>query len=453
MKTDLRKVVNEVLGDQFANSIFRIASGSFIVKIIGAGLGFSTEVLLARILSVSEYGIYVYVWTWVYVLAVFCTVGFKGSLVRFASQFRMENEWAKLKGVLRLATQSSLATSFVVGGSFLASIYLYSDGQPSGIAGGLAVGMVVLPFLALNLLRKGALQGLKKVVLADLPYLVIRRVLLAVIATSIYGIWGQFNATVLLVAIAFTLLATVVVATYWLWEALPAEVHNMSPKYQRKQWIQISLPFLFISGASIIQGKTDIIMLGSLGTAGAAGIYGAATRVTTLISFGLNATNMIVAPSISEYYNSGQLKKLQRLVAFSSFGVFIFTVVVGGCLIALGEWILFLFGEEYMTGYVALIVLVIGKSANALLGPVGYLMTMTGRQWLASKVFAVGAVLNVLLNLILIPKYGIMGAAFATGTSITSWNVLLAYFAWNELGVNPTAGAILNSSYWSIKDK
>lgn len=453
LQNRVRALVSELAGDRLAKGLFRIASGSFLVKVAGAGLGFGTEVLLARLLSVNEYGVYVYVWTWLSVLALPCTVGFKGSLVRFVSQFRSEQRWDKLKGVLRWSTQLSLGVSFVVGGTLSAVLFLYFDGRPSGIAEGMAVGMLALPVLSLNLIQKGALQGLKKVIRADVPYLVLRRVLLAAVALAIYWKWGQLNAVDLLVGVAFTLLITFVLASYWLWTSLPIEVRETAPEYRKKHWIQVSFPFLLISGAAIIQGKTDIIMLGSLGTAGAAGIYGAATRITMLISFGLNATNMIVAPSISEYYNTGQTEKLQRLIAFASSGVFLFTILISAGLIVFGDLLLLLFGGEFTVGYAALVILVVGKTANALLGPVGYLMTMTGRQWLASKVFAVGAVLNIILNAVLIPPFGVVGAACATATSITGWNVFLAYYAWKDMGVNPTAGAILDSKYWRINDE
>lgn len=413
------------------------------MKAGGAALGFGMEVVLARLLPVDEYGTYVYVWTWLNVLGLICTLGFKGALIRFVSGFRADQEWAQLRGVLRFSTRWTALASVTVGGGVAAGALALKPADASGpMYAGMAVGMTALPLIVLNILRQSALQGLKHVVQADAPYFLLRRVLVIGLAIAGYLVWGKLTAVTTLLLVAVALLLSFFLATYWLRQALPPNVFDVRPDYRRKRWIRIAFPFLLISGAALIQSKTDILMLGSLSSPEDAGIYGAATRVTALIAFGLNASNMIVAPLISEYYNTGEYEQLQTLIAIAAAGVFAYTVAAGIFIIVAGGWILSVFGSNFTAGYAPMTVLVLGNAVNALAGPVGYIMTMTGRQWTASKAFGVGAILNIILNALLVPFFGMMGAAIATTLSTTMWNVALAYVSWRNLGINSTVFAI-----------
>ena len=97
-----------------------------------------------------------------------------------------------------------------------------------------------------------------------------------------------------------------------------------------------------------------------------------------------------------------------------------------------------LFGPEFTRGYWALAILTVGQLVNASVGSVGFLMSMTGHQREAARVFAGAAVLNVVLNASLIPLWGINGAAIATATTTIIWNVALALYVWRRLGVRAT---------------
>jgi O-antigen/teichoic acid export membrane protein len=309
----------------------------------------------------------------------------------------------------------------------------------------LALGMLALPFLALTRAQQGVLQGLKSVVWADVPYLILRRMLLVAAAAALWFMTGELGAVNVLIILTVVLGLTYAVGQYGVFRQLPDAARSTSPMFEGRKWLRIALPFLLISGASLVQNKADILMIGPFTGVQEAGIYGAATRLTSLIGFGLNASNMIVAPMISEFYSAGKHERMQRLIAISSAGVFCYTVFAGGVLVAVGTWVLSLFGDAFTAGYVALVILIAGSTVNALAGPVGYVMTMTGNQWIASKAFGAGMLINIVLNAALIPLFGMIGAACATALSNSAWNVILAYVAWAKLGVNTTAWAFFRS--------
>lgn len=103
-----------------------------------------------------------------------------------------------------------------------------------------------------------------------------------------------------------------------------------------------------------------------------------------------------------------------------------------------GDRLLGAFGSGFLAARPVLGLLILGQVVNAFCGPTGVLLSMTGRQRLASRALWLGAIVNVILNVLLIPRYGVTGAALATVISTTTWNAALVYLVRRELGFGPT---------------
>ena len=98
------------------------------------------------------------------------------------------------------------------------------------------------------------------------------------------------------------------------------------------------------------------------------------------------------------------------------------------------EFFLGLFGEEFKVGVNAFIFLSCGRLISSFSGSVGNILQMTGNQNIYAKIILFGAILNVLLNLILIPRYGINGAAIASMCSLTVWNLSMVLVVKKKFG-------------------
>lgn len=434
------KGIKKVLGSERLSAVLiRGTSGSFLVKVSGAGLGFVSQIVLARILNAEQYGVYTYVWTSVLMMALVCTLGFRNVLTRFVSSLRASDEMARLRGLVRRSTRVVLGVSVGVALLGGAGAYGYHTSGGSETATVFIVGFALLPLIALNYLRQDALRGLKQVVRAEIPFQVLRPALIMGLVALGWSIWGQVSALQAMAMTIGALALTFGVGTFWLYRNLPPGVWDYEPHYEGQRWVKVAFPYLLISGAALVQSNIDIVMTGALIDPEAAGIYKVAARVTGLLGFGLNAANMIVAPLTSELYTKGEHGRLQRLIGWTAVGGFVFTVVGGLALIFIGPLLLGLFGSTFMDGYSAMVVLILGQIVFTFAGPTGMLMTMTGQEWAASKAFGIGALLNVGANLILLPLIGIVGAAIATAISTTVWNSILAYVALRRLEINPTA--------------
>ena len=102
------------------------------------------------------------------------------------------------------------------------------------------------------------------------------------------------------------------------------------------------------------------------------------------------------------------------------------------------------FGNEYISGYAALVILCVSQSVCIITGPGGVLLNMSGHEKIVMKILLFSATLNIILNAILIPRYGINGAAISTAISTVIWHVLQSAMSYRYLGVHSSAILFLN---------
>ena len=144
-----------------------------------------------------------------------------------------------------------------------------------------------------------------------------------------------------------------------------------------------------------------------------------------------------MAPLISSQIASGNREQLQRLVHRAVAMVFVPSLIVAVVLLALNRWILDLFGSEFLAGSTPLFVLVIGQLVNALTGPVGFLLSLSGHERRSTTVYGCCTLLNVGLNLVLISRFGMTGAAVATSVSLAIANLWLTVLVVRHLKIMP----------------
>jgi len=417
----------------------RGALGAFIVKIAGAGLLFGLHVLLARLLGVSQYGIYVYAITWINILAILCLLGFQTSLVRFIAEYKAKQQWGLLQGIIRRSTQAVLAFSILVGIIAAIIIFFLRHRLSGELAIAFYIGFGSLPIFALCRLREASLRALKHVVQSELLLKIIRPALLASFVGFLFmTVSNSLRATHVISCNLAALVIVFFTGTVLLQSKLHKDVHKAKPEYTQKQWLKVSLPLLLIASMAMVLSQTDIIMVGAIRGADEAGIYSAASRISNLVVFGLMAINAILAPMISELYHTGQKQKLQRIITLAAKGIFVFTLMVSIILAVSGKFVLSLFGLEFVIAFVPLLILLSGQVINSLAGSVGLIMTMTGHQNQAGAIIAGSAAVNIVLNVLLIPLFGLTGAAVSTAFTMILWNIAMLIYVQRRLGINST---------------
>jgi len=185
---------------------------------------------------------------------------------------------------------------------------------------------------------------------------------------------------------------------------------------------------LLTSSMFLVMHWTDMIMLGMFRAESEVGVYSVVLKMATLASIPLFAINSIAAPKFAEFYRQRDMEGLGRFVRQSTKIVFwaSFPFLLAYALFPLP--ILGVFGEGFGAGALALLLLAAGQFTYAISGSAGHLLNMTGRQNILQNIMFFATGINILLNIILIPDYGINGAALASLISMAFLNLASAAY-------------------------
>lgn len=419
----------------------KIVLGSIVIKSLGILLSFAAIVVLARSMGPREYGTYVYVISIVAILSIPLRNGLSTLVIRESARARELKNTHLLKGVwiwsAYISVSVSLAAMLIIVAVFPAIKSVLSTHHYSL----LIWTVVLLPLLMMCDLRSAALIGINRVIFGQLSENVLRPgglVVLVLLEMQVFH--KQLNAThALILTVSSTIVALIVIEVA-LRRYAPSDIGELEPVINKRAWISSLGPFVLISGIYALNHNVDLLMLGFLRSPQEVGIYRVATQGAMVVAFVLGIVNVVFAPQIARLHAKGDMRRLQAVVSRSARIALIgaipsalILVVFGGSLLRLA------FGSEYATGWAALAILSIGQLFNVAAGPVGLLLNMSGYERRTARGVAIGVIVNILLNVTLIPYFGMLGAAFATSTSLVVWNLILYGEVRRMLDIQSTA--------------
>lgn len=425
-------------GRGLRGELLRGATGSLVLKIASAGLLFVGAVVLARILGPRGYGTYVYAISIAGLLYIPASLGLPQLAIREVSVYDTRSDFGRMRGLLRWsnAAVAALSVAAAAGAAAVAGAALEGDRRLAVLV---ALGSV--PLVALGLLRSGVLRGLRRVIVAQVPEALLRPGGLVVLAVAAW-LWlgddfGPSWAAGAHVAASAVALA---VGTVLVLRALPRACRGADPVYTPRPWLAAGLPMLAVGAMQVVNQRLDVVMVGSIAGSEEAGVYAVASRGAELVTFVLAAGNMALQPVFASLHAEGARERLQRVVTLAARAMLALSVPVAVVLVVWGEPLIrFVFGAEFAPGATALAILAGAQLVNVAAGPVGTMLMMTAYERTTAVGVGVGTAVNVTLNAVLIPVWGIEGAAVATGTSLLVWNAILVWRSLRTLRVDPTA--------------
>ncbi len=190
-------------------------------------------------------------------------------------------------------------------------------------------------------------------------------------------------------------------------------------------WIKAALPIFLIEGFGFLLTNSDVLVVGIFLDPESVAIYFAAAKTMALVHFVFFSVKAAAAPRFSALFASGDRLALARFAGETVRWSFWPSLAVGLGVLALGHFLLSLFGPAFTAGHGLMAVLFAGIMAKALVGPGEVLLTMSGEQRLCVAVYAVALAANIAFNVTLIPLFGVMGAAIATASAMMVEAVLL----------------------------
>ncbi|MBN2435241.1 MAG: flippase [Spirochaetes bacterium] len=408
--------------------ILIIAKGAGIVffgSIIGTFLKYLFELITARHLGPELFGVFFLAFTAFKILERISVVGLHNGVLRYIALYRGAGDESRIKGTIIL----SLKITFIMGGLITLLLLILSDPLSNKIFHAEGLGLILRIF-ALGIIFSGiteilvfstqAFQIMKYKVMVRMIFEPLLRIL-SVIIVFILG-WQLIGA-------AFAFLGSIVLGTllalYYLKKVFPQITdHKIHPVYEVKSILNFSWPLFFVGFINLFLMQINTIMLGHYRISAEVGIFGAVQRTAFLIPIILDSFNSIFAPMISDLYHKKEQKKISDLYKIITKWIFSISFPLFLLMLFLAKELLSLWGKEFVTGSVSLVVICIAQLINCAVGPAGFILMMTGytKLSLINTIIVLATVIS--LNIILIPKYGILGAALGLGIAITIINLM-----------------------------
>lgn len=406
------------------------------IRIGGAAIALLSQVLLARWMGAFEYGIFAYVWVWVIILGILAPMGFGTSTLRFVPDYRINEKWRRLAGILDASWRTVFLSGVMVAAFGLLVLAVFQNVIAPYYFWPMAVALICVPAFALTDTLEGTARAFGWVSLAYLPAYILRPLGIIMIGGLVYLTLGELTGLQAVAGAFCAAILTLAGQRFLLHRSIAATVPKAKPVRHTKHWILASLPMLLTEGLYLVLLNSDIVLLGVFVDPDKVGVYFAATRIVNLVTFIYFAVAALAVPKFSELYAKDEKGELQHFVHNIIQWIFWPTLAAAAFILLFGRLALGFFGDGFEDGYVLLAILMIGFLARASTGPVEYLLNMTGHQNATAATYAGAAVLNIMLNLVLVPIYGLEGAAMATACSLVFASFWLFISVRQRLGIS-----------------
>jgi len=416
--------------------LIRRAGVVLVVQVVGAGLSYGSQVLLAHLLGTSDYGTYTYVFVWVSFVSLLAGLGFPAASVRFLPVYRVKEDWPRIHGFVRSTSRFTFATAIAIALCAVVSVEaLHTFGSlahPSAIV----LGALLVPALAGSALYTEFARAGNRVGIAFIPALVARPALIGAGAATLFVLHGTASTSGALIATlvaAYAVLAVQYALTRHLFDGPHTE---RQPVVELREWFGVGITLLAAGAFSIILMQVDIVIVGAFRGTRDAGIYAAASKTAMLVSFVSIAVSAAAAPQFASLWALGRVDELQRLVTKLAGMIFWPSLVIAAGIATLSGPLLSLFGPEFHEARSALLILLVGQLINAAAGLVGYLLILTGHHREATCALGLSALACILLAAAGVSAFGLVGAALGSIAGFLLWNGSLYWLVVRKLGIH-----------------
>lgn len=413
--------------DTLKGQLIRGGAGSVIAQVAGRIATLALGIVVARSLGTQGYGVYSFAMALLTLLMVLAGLGMPNLLVREVASSEVWQDWPNLRGIIVRSTQLVFIWSAILSTAGTAIVLAGYEVNNASQKYTMLFMLWTLPLAALTNTLIAPLRGLRHVITSQIIELFYRpALLLGVVCVLIIMLPGDPKPEQVMAAQIVVYTAILTITLYFLIKVLPIPVKDCRPTYQTLNWITGALPFTMIAGIGLINNQTDIVMLGMFLPSEEVGIYRVAVHGAVLVAFGLDAINSVITPYFARLYTQGDMKRLQNLVTLSARVILAISLPTALILIFAGKHIItFVFGVNFARAHTPMTVLAIGQLVNATMGSVTSLLNMTGHERYVAKTLVFTAGINIILNIALIPHFGMVGSAVATAISLSLWNIIL----------------------------
>lgn len=419
-----------------SNPFVQQSISTLILRVFGVILLFGFTVFLTKTYSPKIIGQYDFVRSFLLTVGSICLLGFDQSILYFKGRLNGTNSleglkkvYAKMIGLLLLMAVLFFVIFWNIDKEFINNYF--SDSRIYGI---LLKSIMILFFYGLTTLNTEIFRALDHIYVAEVFRNIIKYIPLIIGAILLY----YFSLEIYLVEvflIGFVLLSIITTGIVLFYFG-KSKTENEVMDFTYKEILTKSYPIAISGMALFLLMSFDILFLKKYRDDATVAFYSVAIKLITILSMVIITVNITVSTKISEYFFSKNEKDLIKTVRQASrfISLLTFPVVLLVCLFP--ECILGFFGKGYEAAKDALIILIIGQGICSFFGTASVYLNMTGRQHIFQFILIVAVLINFIINRLLIPDYGMIGAAVAFVVSSIFWNSISAIVIYKMDKVN-----------------
>ena len=404
----------------------------------GLGLAFISTILLTRLMTPGDYGQFRVALTIFSLLSLISLIGLDHAAVRFVAEYFVNNSpallWAFERWVSKTAVLCGVASATI---ALLITWLITPDWL---VNSGLVLLFLGIPAFAITKVCRGRLIALGHSVKGQLAEQILRPIVL-IVGTLILWILTDEPLSPFRIA-AIILIALAIMA---IWQITICQPHRTSidAPTKPKQWLGVALPLMVASSTIMLMNRTDLLLIAALTDDQAVGTYAIAILVTSVLRLPMKATQQAFSPELVTGYQDDRVANLASITRRISAIAGLTSLALYGCLMLALPILLPVFGPTYTAATPAVWILGAMIVTAAFLGPSGKVLGLNGRHKIMAVLQSMGALANIVLGLILIPMWGIAGAALGTACSMLLWKVTAAIIIWFRFGfLMPFSGTI-----------
>ncbi len=407
--------------------------GVFISKI----LAYLYRIVVAR-LGAEQYG---FISIGIAILGVFVTISLLGmneGVIRYVSYYKGKDDKAKIKGVLSTALKLTTALGVIL--SILLFIFsdqvavrIFHNHQLSGI---IKIFAIIIPINVFREILLSTIKAFRKV-----EYEVFSRNIVensSKLLLTLLFIYIGFNVLGAALAYLFATIASTIIALYFFRKIYLNFKINKPAEYSNKEFFSYCWPLVFNTFIFQVILWTDTFMLGFFKTSSDVGIYNAALPTGQLMYIFPYALMTLFFPVLSELHAKNSRQAFESVYKTTTRWIFMINLIPLSIFIIFSRQVIrVLFGEEYISGSIVLVILSTGYFFYYLTSNSNYILMILKKTKVIFMNTVAAALINILLNLILIPKFGMVGAAIATVLSLMTIAILRFIESWAITRINP----------------
>lgn len=431
----IKKVKKKILTDIHLFELIKGASISLIFQVFGIGIGYTFVFLLSKNYGAEGMGIFSLSFAVLNVFVLFGKFGLDTATVKLTSEYASKNNFEGIKDIyfkiLRVMVPINLILTcllFVIA-PYLAEHIFHKEYLTKYFQ---IISLGILP-MSLRFLNANNLRAVKQIT----AYSFLQSIALYLIASILLllSIVLQYNSIdLVLYIVVFSLFIGMIISfIFWFQKSQLIKIKKKEV-VSLKRIFKISTPMLIASSIMLVMSWSDTIMLGMFRTESEVGIYNIAYKISTIVLLVFMAVSTVSASKFASAYGQKDIEEFKKIAFKSTRLIVIFSLPIYLFILIFHKYLLSLFGEEFVIGTWALMFLVTGQFIKSVFGTLDYMLQMSNQQKSLMFYALISALINIILNFVLIKKYGINGAAIASMISIIIYQFILFIKVKKEFG-------------------